>query len=242
MITVYVDHRESVLKEYLTDLDIKYENLLYGDIIIDIDDKHFAVFERKTLADLAASIKDGRFKNQKIKLLDSVACENLYYIIEGSIDFNSSIDTIINGINKKTMLSCIINMMIRDNIKVFITRNPVETINLITNIIDKIKDSPLKYLEKNKDVIPFVKKEKIVNLSKEKCFEQILCQIPDISNKTAVAIIKVYPTMVIMYEILGKLSYEEKLKLLKEIMLEDSKGKTRKISEKVLKNIIEYIF
>lgn len=244
MISVYIDHRESALKEYLTHLDVKYENLPYGDIIIDIDGKHLGVFERKTLSDLAASIKDGRYKNQKIKLLESTPDNALYYIIEGPIDFSlSNINVISNGISNKIMVSCIINMMIRDNIKIFFTKNIMETIDLITNIVERIKADPIKYNKiTNKDIEPVIKKVKSINLSKEKCFEHILCQIPGISNKTAHAVCQKYPTMILMYESLGKLSYEEKLKVLKEIMLEDNNGKNRKISEKVLKNIIEYIF
>jgi crossover junction endonuclease MUS81 len=238
---LYIDHREGGLKtKLLSTENVIYKNLDYGDIIIDVDDKHLVVCERKTLSDLSASLKDGRYKNQKQKLLSILPINCLYYIIEGPIDFNNE-DSILNGINKKTMLSCIINTLVRDNIKILITKDLDETCNLILNMFDRIKKDPGKYVE-DRVLESQVVKTKNKNTTKEGCFEQILCQIPDISTKTAKALCVKFSTMKGMYDYLNNLSYEEKLKLLKEIYIEDVNGKKRKIAEKVLKNIIEYLF
>jgi ERCC4-type nuclease len=240
-IKLYIDHREGGLKTKLaTNDNIIYKNLDYGDIIIDVDDKHLVVCERKTLSDLSASIKDGRYKNQKQKLLTILPTNCLYYIIEGPIDFNNS-DSTLNGINKKTMLSCIINTLIRDNIKILITKDIDETCNLILNMYERIKNDPCKYVGE-RVLESQVIKSKNTNTTKESCFEQILCQIPDISIKTAKAICIKFSNMKGLYDCLDSLNYEEKLKILKEISIENVKGNKRKISEKVIKNIIEYIF
>lgn len=245
-IKLYIDNRESFIKSKFIETDkvkdIIFKNLDYGDIIIDINEDHLLVIERKTLSDLSASIKDGRYKNQKNKLLTLVPTNCLYYIIEGPIDFViNDIDITLNGISKKTMLSCIINTLVRDNIKVFITKDVNETCDLIFNIYDRVSSDPGKYLVKS-DTEPQIIKAKKNNMTKEIYFEKLLCQIPDVSTKTAKAICKKFASMKHLQESLNELSHPDKLKVLKEIYIEDDNGKKRKISEKVLKNIIEFLF
>jgi ERCC4-type nuclease len=253
-----IDNREGSIKSKFLEnkekeYNIIYKNLDYGDIIIDVNESnnetnesinnHLMVIERKTLSDLSASIKDGRYLNQKIKLLTLVPTNCLYYIIEGPIDFviDNNIDITLNGISKKTMLSCIINTLVRDNIKVFITKDINETCDLICNIYDRVSNDPGKYLVK-KDAEPQIIKAKKNNMTKEIYFEKLLCQIPDVSTKTAKAICKKFTNMAHLQESLNNLSHPDKLKVLKEIYIEDDNGKKRKISEKVLKNIIEFLF
>ena len=50
-------------------ITIEKENLPIGDIIIYSDEgEEIAIIERKTLADLAASIRDGRYSEQSYRL------------------------------------------------------------------------------------------------------------------------------------------------------------------------------
>ena len=99
-----IDNRErdliSILKPNNT------ANLDHGDIMITYDSQVFAIFERKTLSDLAASIKDGRYHNQKKALLESYDTNKLYYIIEGQFDYSTNI--VINSIDKNILDSCLI--------------------------------------------------------------------------------------------------------------------------------------
>lgn len=238
-ISLVIDHRETKLKELFKTQEVQYENLEFGDFQIKIQDHPLLVIERKTLADLAASIVDGRYKNQKIKLLQNIDSNNLYYIIEGSFDFDTQIQVYMNGIPKSTIVSCMINTMIRDNIKVFVTKDIQDTYHLISSIYKRIKDDPNKYLVHNENVTKVCLKSKVK--SKIECFENQLCQIPDISSKTAQAISKIYPSFKDLYNALNNKTDDEKLKVLKEITIQDTKGKSRKISEKVVKNIIHYV-
>jgi len=139
------------------------------------------------------------------------------------------------------MLSCIINTLIRDNIKVFITKDVNETCDLICNIYDRVSTDPCKYLVEKPKEIQIVK-AKNTNMTKEVYFEKLLCQIPDVSTKTAKAICKKYNNMKIIQKSLSTLNDIDKLKILKDIYIEDVNGKKRKVSEKVLKNIIEFLF
>lgn len=244
-VTLIIDNRETILKDMFKGVfAVRNENLVLGDAIVMVGECPLVVFERKTLSDLAASVKDGRYKSQKTKMMENVEREKLYYIIEGVFDFCSVDDVYISGISKKALVSCIINTLVRDNIKVLMTKNVQETYFLIYAMYNRIKSDPQKYLNSNQsdEFDKNVLKHKAKTLSRDNCFENQLCQVPDVSLVTARAVIKVYPSMRILYEKLGELSNDEKLKRLKEIMLEDSKGKPRRISDRVVKNLIQYMF
>ena len=65
-------NREIYIKEYFEQNkdgypSIEYENLNLGDIIIYFKETPIFIIERKTLPDLLASIKDGRYIEQKKK-------------------------------------------------------------------------------------------------------------------------------------------------------------------------------
>ena len=67
--------------------DISFETLDLGDIIIcDENNNEKLIIERKTLYDLASSIKDGRYAEQSYRLNN---CElhnhNIVYLIEGNL-------------------------------------------------------------------------------------------------------------------------------------------------------------
>lgn len=242
-VTLTIDHREGGLKDlFKADATVLYDNLLFGDAVIQVDDCPLVVIERKTLMDLAASIKDGRYKNQKTKMCEHVEQSKLYYIIEGTFDFGSE-EVALGGISKKSIVSCVINTLVRDNIKVLTTRNVKETYFLIDAMYERIKADPGKYVKsENGDHERVISKPKAKTLTTEECFESQLCQVPDVSLKSARAILKTFPSMKELYLQLGPLSDDEKLKRLKELMLEDSKGKQRRISERVVKNILQYMF
>ena len=105
------------------------KNLEIGDIQFIENDKIIYILERKTINDLEASIKDGRYKEQKMRLLSNHS-DNIYYIIEGNIDD-------CNTLNRKTLTS-IINMSFRDNIKVISSNNIKDTYDII-KVIDTKK-------------------------------------------------------------------------------------------------------
>ena len=91
---IKIDYREIKLIQYLTglikeDANIKMvsENLPLGDIIL-CDDlgQEKAIIERKSLADLAASIRDGRYKEQGYRLNQcDLHNHQIYYLVEGDL-------------------------------------------------------------------------------------------------------------------------------------------------------------
>jgi len=97
------------------------------------------LFERKTLVDFAASIRDGRYKEQSFRL--NKHCElsnhNIVYIIEG--DLSKYVDRSKGGnvITKKALYSAIFSMMFYKGFSVLRTMNIRETAELILNFADK---------------------------------------------------------------------------------------------------------
>ena len=119
-------------------------NLPLGDVSIQTSELEL-IIERKTVTDLASSIRDGRLREQKIRLLHNYPKKNIIYIIEGDITRqNKSMK--FNKINKYTIYSSIINMLVRDNIRLFMSNSIENTIEFIEMLIKKIKKGTLKIL------------------------------------------------------------------------------------------------
>jgi ERCC4-type nuclease len=82
---ICIDVREAALIALLPDATVK--PLTLGDITIEEDDgTELVILERKTVADLAASIKDGRYREQATRLTDfSLSNHNIVYLVEGTL-------------------------------------------------------------------------------------------------------------------------------------------------------------
>jgi crossover junction endonuclease MUS81 len=129
-------------------IKIKVENLKLGDIVISHDDggngdNELLLFERKSLNDLASSIKDGRYVEQSFRLdgYESVPNHNIVYIIEG--DLSKWKENAKYGcksrVNKKTLLSSMCSMLYYKGFSVIRTMNMTETCDLILNWADKLQ-------------------------------------------------------------------------------------------------------
>lgn len=253
-IILKIDNRESKCIPYFDKIkqNVVYENLVYGDFQIltssslKEENQLYFIFERKTLDDLLASIKDGRYKNQKSNILSNFHHTQYFYIIEGSINFKSSP----TNINEKILHSAIINTILRDKIGIFFTKSVSETCELICSIYQRISDKPDEYLNttslNNNNVISQnVEIEKQIVTKKVKsaseCWKEQLCQIPDVSVKTAEALLKEFSSMKLFFIAFKDCSQEEIKKKLETVKTVDANGKQRKISSKVVQNIMDYL-
>jgi ERCC4-type nuclease len=188
-----LDNRELALKNMaalMQHVDT-CENMDLGDFSLSINGQVHVLVERKTLSDLASSVKDGRYKEQKSRQLSVFGKEKLIYVIEGRFNFDDS-SGFITGLPKKTITSCIINSFIRDGIRIMMTANPMETANFLIALCIRVRKDPSKYLQKETDIVSnyneCLKAKKIDNLTPRTVFVAQLCQIPKISTKTAYAI------------------------------------------------------
>lgn len=241
------DNREKELIKILElkDYNLILENLEVGDIqFVDYESKEIIIIiERKTIADLGASIKDGRYKEQKERINHSLkkSCRKII-LIEGS-DMNTF------GLPLSTMNSVIINTMLRDNMHIHITKNINDTIDFIDNIILQL---PKYYEDLKKEIVLGEDKEynsqyncsmnKKDNITPNICFRNMLSQIPGVSASMANIYVDKYQNMENFIDTLNNLSNKNKHELI--LLLANEKfGKTnRKIGEKIGEKIFNHVF
>jgi len=129
-------------------IKIKVENLKLGDIVISNDgdgngDNELLLFERKSLNDLASSIKDGRYAEQSFRLdgYESVPNHNIVYIIEGDLSKwkENAKYGCKNRVAKKTLITSMCSMLYYKGFSVIRTMNMTETCELILNWADKLQ-------------------------------------------------------------------------------------------------------
>ena len=115
---------------------MKIEQLHIGDVIFEDDSgKPIIIFERKTLNDLAASIKDGRYSEQSFRLDKEPAHNhNIIYIIEGDIERYNEKRT---HISKKTLISSMFSLLYYKGFSVLRTNGICETADTIVFFADK---------------------------------------------------------------------------------------------------------
>ena len=240
VVHLVIDHREQAIKDDITGFDhlkdtIVWENLACGDFAIRGDDgTTYLLIERKTVRDLAASIKDGRYKHQKDVLLATSPPLGVYYVIEGAVPYSPPAEILIDGISYSAILSCVLNTCIRDHIPVFITKDLKDTIGLITSIYSRIAKDPSKYLQPTSVQYEHVVKTTSKYIDKATCYEAQLCQIPGISMKTAKSIASKFSSM---YQLCTAVSLNG------SSALADIKvgGGKRCLAENVKERIVDYL-
>ena len=187
---IIIDNRENSLIKLLEENNETFikKNLEIGDIQYIENDKLIYIIERKTINDLGASIKDGRYKEQKMRLLSNHS-NNIYYIIEGNIDE-------CNTLNRKALLGSIVNMSFRDNIKVINSNNIKDTYDIIIQIRRKYNEGKFKEIESStENYVSSIKMNKKENMSKEICNIVQLATIPGVSQKISKIIIEKYGSL-----------------------------------------------
>lgn len=106
-----------------------------GDILVKTDEgKDVMIVERKTLADLLASIKDGRYEEQshRLKYASGFPAHNVVYIIEGMLS------TLRTFMEKKLVISAIASLNYFKGFSVFRTSGVQETADTLIYMADKI--------------------------------------------------------------------------------------------------------
>ena len=115
---------------------IKKEQLAVGDIILENDKGGVVIiFERKTLYDLAASIRDGRYNEQSFRLdKENIHNHNIVYIIEGDVERYIEKK---GRVSRKTLISCMFSLLYYKGFSVFRTNSICETADVIVFFADK---------------------------------------------------------------------------------------------------------
>lgn len=277
---VKVDVRESDLLQQINQLLInvpifknivvKSEVLPIGDIIIGDDKEENLIIERKSVNDLLASIKDGRYEEQSYRLNGSAYHNhNIVYLIEGDVNkVNRFKSDNAQASEKLTLYSAMFSLNYYKGFSVFRSFSLGETATIICNMAYKLgKDESKKafYQNTNTNTINIVTRPttNLENVTIDQPEEQ------DISEKDYVSVIKKVKKENITPENIGEimlcqipgisavtaLTIMEKFQTLpnlikeleinndclKDISSTNSKGQTRKINKTSIANIVKFL-
>jgi ERCC4-type nuclease len=276
---IKIDTRESALLQQITNqlsfvpvfksIEIKTETLPIGDIIINDGKEDILIIERKSINDLLASIKDGRYEEQSYRLngLDHHN-HNIIYLIEGDVNkinrFKSD-----NQVEKLTIYSAMLSLNYYKGFSVFRSFTLEESANIICNMAYKIgKDANKRPHYLNKEVKSEISSvNTIINESGE--LQDNYSEDNQTSNKDYVNVIKKVKKDNITPENIGEimlcqipgissvtaLAVMEKFKSiqnlikeleingesLKDLSYTNAKGQVRKISKTSLSNIARFL-
>lgn len=225
---IVIDNREHKLIKYFEDSIVKQLDI--GDIHLYNADNNecICIIERKTLDDFSSSIIDGRYREQKQRLLSSN--KKIIYIIEGDSKNNF-------GVKYSTLQSAMLNMQLRDNIIIIRTKNIEETSNYIILLKTKTKyfndNETTKTIEYNSNIN--VKKKN--NLTYEQVFINQLSCIPGISSKISKDIQSQYKSLNVLIDAYNNLESDDK----REKMLCSINGIGKKISYQIFSFIYKIL-
>jgi ERCC4-type nuclease len=224
----------------LKKIDIEIENLPVGDAIIcDENGNEKLIVERKSLNDLASSIKDGRYVEQSHRLTNNqMHNHNIIYLIEG----NLSTWTNRYKVKANTLHSAIFSLNYYKGFSVIKTHDITETAEYLLRMCDKLNREKKKvsYYESGektpKNYCEVVKKVKKDNITPENIGEIILSQIPGVSSHTSQIIMNKYGSL---YNLLCDLDTNQKC--LDGLSYTTDKGTTRRISKTSIRNISQFL-
>ena len=244
---------------------MKIEQLHIGDVVFeDESGKPLIIFERKTLTDLAASIKDGRYSEQSFRLdKEHIHNHNIVYIIEGDIERYNEKRT---HISKKTLISCMFSLLYYKGFSVLRTNTICETADTIIYFASKhnktlineknrkpfyditepvacgagemVQESTSTDTEESEKYCSVLKghKEKNEYITPENINIIMLSCIPGINSKTATQLMSEYKTIQnLLYQL------EKDPACLNTFMIKTEQGGTRKINKNCVDNIKKFL-
>jgi len=242
----------------LTTVEIVKRVLPLGDFILeDASGSTVAIVERKSLSDLLASIKDGRYEEQSYRLANcsEFSPHQVIYIIEGSLS------TLSHAKDRRLVYSAMTSLHFYKGFCPVRTYSTQETAEWLVWTADKIARNTQKGVPRFLTLVSpqhaeptplsgsgpapasappaycsVVKKVKKENITPQNIAEIMLCQIPGISAVTAVAIMKQYPSF---YHLLEACKNDRHCL---ENLQYETNGKMRKINKSCIDNIFTYFF
>jgi len=247
-------NKQQLINDSSQFIKIISENIPLGDIIIyDDNNNEKLIIERKTLSDLAASIRDGRYNEQSFRLQEcSMHNHNIIYLIEGDLRYYKPFKT---NIDKNALLSSMVSINYFKGFSLFRTITPAETAEWLLQLTKKLHKesaSPAFYHKnevcknevldtENTEIVndsysSAMKRVKKENINLDNIGEIMLSQIPGVSNASAIAIMKKYLTI---QNLIQKLATDDKA--LTNISISDKSGKLRKINKTCILNIYKYL-
>jgi ERCC4-type nuclease len=222
---LFIDYRErslfeecqKILPEY-PNVKIESSNLKLGDMMTGQ-----TIIERKTWADLEASMKDKRYTEQSFRLQEAVKEGfRVYYWIEGDLDkYHGSI-------LKENLRKALFGLM-EKGFFVLQTKDCKDTARYLMEFMEKKPCETITYEES------CITKQKQKNITRDNISLFMLCQVPSISMKTAQILMEKYGHV---NELFRKI--QENPNEIDEFSYEKD-GKHKKLNKNVIQNLKEYL-
>jgi ERCC4-type nuclease len=255
---IKIDYRETDLFSKLTtlnqhaDITLQSANLPLGDIIICTDDGlEKVMIERKTLKDLAASIRDGRYKEQGFRLnACDVPNHNIFYLLEGNLQTYKPFHK--GAVDKYALLSSMVSITYYKGFSLYRANTLEESAEWLLQVAYKIGKeggnpfymTPSVNIDANNlenSVVDdsysnILKRTKKNNITPENIGEIMLSQIPNVSTGVAITIMEKYKTLKNLMEVL---SVDKNA--LDSIKTVNKVGQSRKINKTTIENIYTYL-
>lgn len=212
-------------------IQVETVQLPLGDVIICEDDgRERLIVERKTLNDLAASIKDGRYEEQGYRL---EACDvdnhSIFYLIEGRLDAYKPGKW---RVERKVLLSSFVSITCAKGFSLYRSDSMLESAEWIMAYADK-----LGRLQEPKAYANVVSsRAKKAQITSENILPIMLSQVPGVSVGTAEAIVERYSSLALLLDALGSSPNP-----LYEITIQTKTGKSRRISKSACDNLYQYL-
>lgn len=232
---------ENISKEF--NIEIELRRLPVGDAIWVARHKRFSseyvldlIVERKRVDDLRSSIRDNRYRDQKVRLL-RCGLKKMIYVVEGDVNFSEAAESlktacftteILEGFDVQRTTG------LGDTLRKygFLTQAIIEYYSLL-NVKDK-HDNP--------NVCPpfseFVKRcEELEKITVSDVFAIQLMQVPQVTEEVAMAVLDIYPTVLSLvraYSVLDGDIYAQE-----EMLKKQSNGK---VNGSASKNIFQLIW
>jgi len=267
---IKIDYREIKLIQYLSglltdDMKVKMvsENLPLGDVILcDDSGQEKAIIERKSLADLAASIRDGRYKEQGFRLNQcNLHNHQIYYLIEGDLRYYKPFK---GSPDKKALLSAMTSISFFKGFSLHRTLNLEETAEwllhfalklekegsaaqpfyrvpehtiTVSNTVSNTVSSAEPRVEQNTSYAEVIgKRIKKDNITPENIGEIMLGQIPGVSAASAAAIMQHFGTFATLLT-----SLQTDSTCLNTITTTNKNGQHKKLTKPCINAIFDFL-
>ena len=236
-----VDYIISLNETASTKITIVQKNLDIGDYIFfdEVNTKELLIIERKSLADLEASIKDGRYSEQSFRLNETTLHNhNIIYLLEGAIiKYNPKF--------RNTLYSSLFSLNYYKGFSVINVLNQTETGDILLAFASKLlrENKPGFYSDlsnnennnenNNISYISTLKTSKKSHINSDNIFQLMLMQIPGISNVSALALANEFKNMENLLNSLKSTNIEK----LENIKLASG----RKLNKKIIASLKEHL-
>jgi ERCC4-type nuclease len=259
---IKVDYREKDILHKITtilssrtleNITVQSENLPLGDIIICSDDgNEKLILERKTLQDLASSIRDGRYKEQSFRLNEcNVHNHNIMYLIEGNLQNYKPFLFGKAPIDKYALLSSFVSICYYKGFSLYKSNTIDESAEFIIQLAYKIEKEggPSYYTDQSTtdqattdqatadhNYSSTLKRTKKNNITTSNIGEIMLSQIPNVSSLVATIIMEKYKTIKNLIEAL-----DADKTVLNNMKTVNKAGQSKKINKTSIENIYNYL-